>query len=152
MDQQAKREYTQLLRMHERLLSQLQRLCDDVESPGVRALVRSIKNRTGDSPDKSLAEVMSALEEAIRALKVSESEIQLTLMDDPAHVELDGVPNLPAPLARFIAERQRLPGFTYDVHQDEVRGWVIRWKEHTSYGTVRGSGQFYERPYAWLDE
>ena len=36
--------------------------------------------------------------------------------------------------------------------QDEVRGWVIRWKRYTLRGTVQGYGQFYERPYAWLED
>ena len=63
-----------------------------------------------------------------------------------------GVPDLPSPLQRFLAERTQFPGFTYEVVQDEVRGWVIRWKEYTARGRVRGFGQFYERPYAYLDD
>jgi len=63
---------------------------------------------------------------------------------------VDGVTNLPAPLSRFLAERSQYPGFKYKVIQDDVRGWVIRWKEYTHRGTVRGYGQFYERPYAWI--
>ena len=42
--------------------------------------------------------------------------------------------------------------FSYEVRQDSVRGWVIAWKEYTAEGIVRGFGQFYERPYAWLEE
>ena len=45
-----------------------------------------------------------------------------------------------------------MPGFTYEVIHDENRGWIIKWKEYTAKGSVRGSGQFYERPYAWIDE
>jgi hypothetical protein len=59
---------------------------------------------------------------------------------------------MPAYLQRFLAERSNGPAFSYEVSQDEVRGWVIRWKEYTDQGTVRGFGQFYERPYAWLDD
>jgi hypothetical protein len=33
-----------------------------------------------------------------------------------------------------------------------VRGWIVSWKEYTNRGTVRGYGQFCERPYAWLDD
>ena len=55
-------------------------------------------------------------------------------------------------LARFLAERMEMPGFTYKVIHDENRGWIILWKEYTQTGSVRGSGQFYERPYAWIDE
>lgn len=151
-DQQAKREYAQLLRMHERLLTQLARVREEIDSPGTRQLLRDIRNRTGDSPEKNIADVIGAVEESIRALKLSESEIHLSLLDEHGDLEVDGVPNLPAPLARFLAERRELPGFTFEVQQDEVRGWVIAWKEYTTFGTVRGYGQFYERPYAWLDE
>ena len=54
--------------------------------------------------------------------------------------------------ARFLAERAQEPGFTYEVIQDPVRGWIVAWKEFTNRGTVRGYGQFCERPYAWLDD
>ena len=151
-DSQAKREYSQLLRMHERLLLQLQRVRDELKAPGTRAMVREIKNRTGNTPDQELQEVSNQVEGAIRALKLSESSIQQELLEDVQELNVDGVPNLPPHLARFLAERKELPGFQYDVYQDEVRGWVIAWKEYTGGGTVRGFGQFYERPYAWLDE
>ena len=147
----AHREYSQLLRLNERLLIQLQRIADDLEAPGTEALVREVKRRTGES-EQGVADVTAAVEEAIRTVKVWESEIRLALVSQTGNVEVEGVANLPATLARFIAERKQLPGFSYDVIQDDVRGWVIRWKEMTSSGTVRGCGQFYERPYAWLDD
>jgi hypothetical protein len=73
-------------------------------------------------------------------------------MEDYEQAEVDGIGNLPATLARFLAERMEMPGFTYKVIHDENRGWIILWKEYTQTGSVRGSGQFYERPYAWIDE
>lgn len=151
-DTQAKREYSQLLRMHERLLVQLERVRDEIGAPGTRAILREIKARTGNSPELRFQEVVSQVEEAIRALKLSESTIQQELLDDEREMSVEGVPNLPAHLARFLAERKELPGFSFEVLQDEVRGWVIAWKEYTQEGTVRGYGQFYERPYAWLDD
>lgn len=147
---QAKHEYSQLLRMHERLLAQLQRVRDELTSPGTVSLLKEIKTRTGTTPE--LGDVMSAVEEAIRALTLSESRSQKAVVDTPESLEVEGIPNLPAHLQRFLAERAALPGFSYDVVQDEVRGWVVRWKEYTVKGTVRGYGQFYERPYAWLEE
>lgn len=147
----AQREYSQLLRLNERVLVQLQRIADDLEAPGTQALVRAVRRRTGDS-DQNIVQVTAAVEEAIRTLKIWESEIRQALVSGSDAAEVDGVPNLPATLARFIAERKQFPGFRYDVTQDEVRGWIIRWKEMTSMGTVRGCGQFYERPYAWLDD
>jgi hypothetical protein len=147
---QAKREYAQLLRLHERLLAQLQRTLEELTSSQTGKLIRDIRSRTGSEPD--LTAINAAIEESIRALKLSQSEIRVALTEHHELLEVEGVANLPAHLQRFLAEREQLPGFTYDVVQDEVRGWIICWKEYTSRGTVRGYGQFYERPYAYLDD
>jgi acyl-CoA hydrolase len=149
---EARREYAQLLRLHERLSTQLRRVRDELGAPELATLLREIGSRTGSSPTAPMVEVRSAVEEALRALSVAASEAQaaLTHEDDPPHVE--GIGELPPTLARFLAERQRLDGFEYEVLQDEVRGWMIQWREHTPEGQIRGFGQFYERPYAWLDE
>lgn len=147
---QAKREYAQLLRLHERLLAQMQRTLEELTSSQTGKLIRDIKVRTGSEPD--LTSVNTAIEESIRALKLSQSEIRQAITEHHDLMEVEGIPNLPAHLQRFLAEREQLPGFTYEVLQDEVRGWVICWKEYTSRGTVRGYGQFYERPYAYLDD
>src|SRR5687768_2194255 len=147
----AHREYSQLLRLLERVLTQIQRVSEDLCAPGSLALVKEVKRRTGQS-DENMAKVTASVEEAIRILKVWESEIRLALITNADTIEVEGVPNLPPSLARFLAERKQAPGFTFDVTQDEVRGWVIRWKEFTGSGTVRGCGQFYERPYAWLED
>jgi hypothetical protein len=88
----------------------------------------------------------------VKALKLSQSKIRGTIFDQHHPPDVEGVPDLPSQLQRFLAERIQTPGFTYDLVQDEVRGWVIRWKEHTPQGTIRGYGQFYERPYAYLDD
>ena len=149
---EAKREYGQLLHLHARLLRQLQQIRYDLAAPGTGAILRAIRRRTGSSPDEGLSDVAGAVEEAIRGLKLSESKVREEIMADHQHADVEGVSNLPAPLARFLAELQELPGFSFEVMQDENRGWIIRWKEHTEAGTVRGSGQFYERPYAWLDD
>ncbi len=148
---QAKREYTQLLRLHDQLLGQFTRSRDELLAPGTLSLVKQIKGRTGVEPD--LAELKTAVEEAIRALKLSQSNIQNAVSETPAEsMEVEGVSNLPAYLQRFLAERAGQPGFSYEVVQDQVRGWIIQWKEYTHRGTVRGYGQICERPYAWLDD
>ena len=85
-------------------------------------------------------------------MKLSEAQIRDEVMDDVEQPDGEGVANLPATLARFLAERRDMPGFTHQVLHDENRGWIILWKEYTQTGSVRGSGQFYERPYAWIDE
>lgn len=149
---QAKREYTQLLRLHEQVLSQITRAREALAAPGTDELVREIKNRTGEAPD--LGDIKTAVEEAIRELKLSQSRIRAAVSDDleTSSFEVEGVVNMPAYLQRFLAERSQEPGFTYEVEDDPVRGWIVSWKEYTNRGTVRGYGQFAERPYAWLDD
>ena len=148
----AKREYGQLLHLHTRLLSQLREIRDHLIAPGTLEILAAIRRRTGADPDAAMSEITTAVEQAIRALKLSEGEIRDEIIEDFAQTEIDGIGNLPATLARFLAERREMPGFTYEVIHDENRGWIIRWKEYTQSGSVRGSGQFYERPYAWIDE
>ncbi len=150
--EKAQREYSQLLRLNERIMTQLQRMREELRAPGTQGLLRVIRNRTGHAPTETMAEIVSAVEEALRALKLCESEIRSALVEEHEEFHVEGISDLPPQLARFLAERQQFPGFSYEVLQDEVRGWVIRWKEHTAHGTVRGFGQFYERPYAWLDD
>ena len=151
-DNKAKREYGQLLRLHERILKQLQIVRGELQTPSTIKIMQAIKQRTGSTPSEALGAITGAVEEAIRACKMSESDLRQDLLENPDHETVEGVDNLPAALSRFLAERTDLPGFSYDVYQDENRGWIIRWKEYTEWGTVRGSGQFYERPYAWLED
>jgi hypothetical protein len=149
----ATREYSQLLRMQERLVVQLNRIRDELVAPVTAGLMKDIHLRTGNAPTHAMAEVVSEVEQSIRALKLLESELQGALKEEPGEeFTVDGVSNLPPHLGRFLSERSQQPGFRYDVIQDEVRGWVIRWKEYTHRGTVRGYGQVSERPYAWLEE
>lgn len=150
-ERQAKREYTQLLRLHEQLLGQFVRARDELLAPGTDSLVKRIKARTGSEPE--LTELKTAVEEAIRSLKLSQSRLESSLSQDrEAEYDVEGISNLPAYLQRFLAERAGQPGFDYEVIQDEVRGWIICWKEYTDRGTVRGYGQICERPYAWLED
>lgn len=149
-DLQSKRAYSQLLRLHERLLAELQRVREETTSPSTVELIKDLKVRTGSAP--SLAEVTTRVEEAIRSLQLSEAQVRDAMFGRRETLEVEGVANLPAHLQRFLAERAAQPGFSYEVRQDDVRGWMICWKEYTTKGTVRGYGQFYERPYAWLDD
>lgn len=148
----AKREFAQLIRIQERMLNQLGRMREELDAPTTGRLVKTIRSRAGSHTLEDLNEFIEALEETIRALKLSQSAMRQEFLEEPGEVELEGVPNLPPTLARFLAERTEFPDFSYELRQDPVRGWIIEWKEHTEDGTVRGFGQFYERPYAWLDE
>ena len=147
----ATREYTQLLRLHEQLLSQFARSRDELLAPSTDRLVKQIKGQTGSEPD--LTELKTAVEKAIRALKLSQSNIESAVMKaEEISMEVEGISNLPAYLQRFLAEHAGQPGFSYQVVEDSVRGWMIQWKEYTARGTVRGYGQICERPYAWLED
>jgi hypothetical protein len=150
--QNSLREFSQLLRIQERLLGMLQETLNELTAPTTLKLLRELRKRTGGTTADSFGRVTTSVEGAMRELKVFSSEIQQELLDDPDDISVEGVSNLPAPLARFLAERTQNPRFSYEVHQDPVRGWIIAWKEYTAEGIVRGYGQFYERPYAWLEE
>jgi hypothetical protein len=149
---EARREYAQLLRVHERLSTQLRRVRDELGTPELSQLLREIRARTGTAPRDAMVEVRESVEEALRTLSVAASDAHSALTYEGEEPEIEGIAHLPRPLARFLAERTRLAGFQYEVLQDDVRGWVIRWKEYTAEGHIRGFGQFYERPYAWLDD
>ena len=146
------RKYGQLLRVQERLLSHLLQVRDELDAPTTARLISDIRRETGRTLSDSFSRIASAIEEAMRAIQLCQSELQGELMNTEGEFVVDGITNLPPPLARFLAERIEMPGFQYEIIQDPIRGWIIRWKEHTERGTVRGHGQFYERPYAWLDE
>jgi hypothetical protein len=148
----ALREFSQLLRIQERLLGMLQEVLDELGAPTTLTLLRELRSRTGSTAPESFARITTSVEGAFRELKVFESEIQSELLEIPGEITVEGIGNLPATLSRFLAERAQNPRFSYTVHQDPVRGWIITWKEYTAQGMVRGFGQFYERPYAWLDE
>lgn len=149
---QAIREYSQLLRIQERLLAMLQETLDEIGAPTTLNLLRKLRNQTGSKAPEDFGRIANSVEGAIRELKLFQSEIQNELLTDRVDVSVEGVSNLPAPLARFLAERSQNERFSFEVRQDPVRGWIIAWKEYTAEGIVRGFGQFYERPYAWLEE
>jgi hypothetical protein len=148
----AVREYSQLLRIQERLLAMLQEALDEIGAPTTLNLLRQLRNQTGSKAPEDFGRIANSVEGAIRDLKLFQSEIQNELLDERSEITVEGVSNLPAPLARFLAERTQNERFSYEVRQDPVRGWIIAWKEYTDEGIVRGFGQFYERPYAWLEE
>jgi len=148
----AVREYSQLLRIQERLLSMLQEALDEIGAPTTQNLLRQLRNQTGSTAPEDFGRIASSVEGAIRDLKLFQSDIQNEFLADRSEVSVEGVSNLPAPLVRFLAERTTNEQFSYEVRQDPVRGWIIAWKEYTAEGIIRGFGQFYERPYAWLEE
>lgn len=149
---EARREYAQLLRIQDRTRKQLEQARDDLKSPGVEKLLKDIRKRTGSAPKSGIADIVRSIEDALRSVQLAASEVHSEIRSDDVILEVEGIDNLPAQLARFLAERDQLPGFSYEVVQDDTRGWMILWKEFTEEGGIRGYGQFYERPYAWLED
>lgn len=147
-----KRELTRLLSLQEHLRTQLQLIEGELGSPTTRTLLEAIREGSTSTLPDELAVVAEHVREAVRLLRSSEEPLRAQLDSGPDELEIEGVGNLPLRLARFIAERKDLPGFSYEIIRDDVRGWIIKWKEYGMKGDIRGSGQFYERPYAWLDE
>ncbi len=48
----ANREYSQLLRMQELLIGQLLKIRDELVAPVTEAMMREIRNRTGNAPPR----------------------------------------------------------------------------------------------------
>ncbi len=147
-----KRELTRLLSLEEHLRLQLQLIEGELGSPTTSSLLEAVRQGSNSDLPDELGKVGEYVREAVRVLKSSEKLLRGQLESAPQELEIEGVGNLPLRLARFLSERKDLPGFSYEIIQDDVRGWIIHWKEYGTEGDVRGSGQFYERPYAWLDE
>ena len=106
---QAKREYTQLLRLHEQLLAQFSRARDELLAPGTASLVKQIKARTGSEPD--LTGLKTAVEETIRTLKhafhlVFRSRLQLRDALAKVRTELGTSPEV-ARLLQFLEKSER---------------------------------------------
>jgi hypothetical protein len=150
-DPSERKELSDLIVLQDRIIRALDRVKDSLAHPMTQDLLRAYARLDGDV--ETMSRVLTSVESAIRDLKVCEAEVRNALRTDRLETApADGLPDLPPRLARFIAVRSETPGFQYEVLQDPVRGWIIRWKEFTGQGTVRGHGQFYERPYAWLED
>lgn len=147
-DPGVKRELSQLLSLHRRLQQHLEDARSDVLSPGAKELAGAVRSAMGN--DALFEEILEILEKGLRRLKASEERVRNALSDDPPEVPAHEFAHLPPHFQEFLAARVDQQGFTFDLVQDEVRGWIIRWKEYTPEGTVRGYGQYCERPYAWL--
>ncbi|MEX0936040.1 MAG: hypothetical protein WD013_03980 [Gemmatimonadota bacterium] len=145
------RAYSQLLRQQERALQLLNQIATELGAPVTDALVEQLHRATSSGVARQIDAVSARIKEAIRTAQECRSAIHGALVDSRGDPAPNGPANLPPALARFLAERKDSPGFTFNVDQDPVRGWIIRWKEYCSDGSVCGGGQFYERPYAWMD-
>jgi len=148
------RELSQLLTLQDRILATLSDVRDQLSHPQTEELLKAYR-MVSDKEERLMSQVLAGMEQVILDLKVAEAEVRSVLTrdsEDSDSPHIAGLPAMPARLERFLAQRSETPGFEYEVLEDPVRGWIVRWKEFTAFGTVRGHGQFYERPYAWLDD
>ena len=82
----AAREYSQLLRVHEQLLSQIVRSRDELLAPSMDLLVKRIKGQTGSEPD--LTELKTAIEESIRSTQAV--PVEYRVRHDEGRRDFDG--------------------------------------------------------------
>lgn len=147
---------SQLLSQQERALKMIQRIRDELDTPLTRTLAGRLSRESKTEARESVVEVLARVEDVLRAIQFCQSELHREIMapqqekvkNETADPAVEGLPDA---MLRFLATRQAGPGFTYVLDRDAIRGWVIHWKEYTDKGAVRGSGHFYERPYAWLE-
>ena len=142
----------QLLRQQDRALQLLQQARMEIDAPVTRSLLARIRGQASDEVEAGLNQAADTLGTAIQAVQYCQSELRrelITARGKPTSAVRD---ELPAALARFLAERASAPGFSYETAHDPVRGWVVHWKRVTGDGTVRAAGHLCERPHAWLDE
>jgi hypothetical protein len=147
-----KREYSQLLRLQEHLLNELQLLQNELDSPLTEGILEQIESRAESPVPELFHQAGASIWRALELLRQCEVELLSELRVEVTHLNLGGITNLPQRLSRFLAERDGIPGFAHEVRRDSIRGWVIHGKERDEDGALRGAGQFYERPYAWLDD
>ncbi|MEZ4417512.1 MAG: hypothetical protein R3E10_17290 [Gemmatimonadota bacterium] len=147
-----RRELSQLLGLNEHLLSELELLRRELGAPLTANLLDSIRGQSDTPVPRLFEDAARAIDQALEVLKACDAELQAQVRRPLGAVHLEGLPALPPRLSRFLAERQDVPGFHYELRRDRVRGWVVHWKEYGADGALRGAGQFYERPYAWLED
>ncbi len=143
-----------LLRNEAELRARLERMRAGISHPAFERLLDGLAR-----PDEARARVQDLaghLEEALRTLGALRGE--LTRPEEGTRV--GGIrppeggealpPGLPETLDRFLRDRARSPGFSYTVGHDPVRGWAVRWKEHSRDGSIYASGRLYQRPWEWM--
>jgi hypothetical protein len=143
--------YSQILRLQDRIRQILAQLQAELDSPAVRTIVAALEEERGSHVAapvsrlrQVLLEVTDVVEDASR--EVAAELAQLSGEASPAAEEL------PLGLARFVAERSSVPGFSYETHRDFLRGWTVVWREELEDGSVRAGGLLYERPHAWVQD
>lgn len=138
-------------RQQDRIRQELLRLRADLDSPQARELRRGLRQGGRTDVAEGLTEILESVEAALRAVRTLEGVLR-----SPGGAGVRPYPDLPDELPlrlrQFLDERRRRGRLEWTLSGDPLRGWVLRWKEYTLSGTVRGSGRLYERPHAWIND
>ncbi len=140
-----------LLQQQDRLRQELLRLRAELDSPQARDLRRGLRQGGRIELAEGLTEILESVEGALRSVRALEGVLR-----SPEGAGTRPYPDLPSVLPlrlrQFLDERRRKGRLEWTLQSDPLRGWVLRWKEYTMEGNVRGSGRLYERPHAWIND
>jgi hypothetical protein len=143
-----------LLRHEAELRGRLERMCAGLGDPALARVVDGLARPEGVR--ERIAALTLALEESLRELTALHAELTRPEESAPG-ASGDAGPNqhrlppeMAATLRQYLRRHARARGFRHEIFHDEVRGWVVRWKEVGDDGSVVASGRLYERPWKWL--
>jgi len=142
----------QLLTQNGRALQYLQTASQTLDTPATRTLLSKLRSEATTDAEAAVEQVLAKLEGLIQAALYCQSELRRELENSQGKESIRDRDHLPGALGRFITERESSPGFSWETFEDPIRGWVVKWKQMTAAGTVRGAGQLWEKPYAWMDD
>lgn len=144
--------FAQMVRLHDRVRHALREMRDELDSPAVQRVVRSLEEEHKGRVATPLDRLRVALDEAVATSEATGREVASELTRFSAGRGAEDEDELPPGLARFVAERSSFPGFRYETTRDPLRGWVLRWREVLEDGSMRAGGILYERPHAWMGD
>jgi hypothetical protein len=140
-----------ILRQQDRLRHEFLRLRAELDSPQARELRRGLRQGGRIELAEGLTEILESVEGALRSVRTLEGVLR-----SPEGAGTRPYPDLPSELPlrlrQFLDERRRKGRLEWTLQGDSLRGWILRWKEYTEEGNVRGSGRLYERPHAWIND
>jgi hypothetical protein len=129
-------------------------MCAGLGDPALARVVDGLARPEGVR--ERIAALTLALEESLRELTSLHAELtrpEAAVSPDsgnPGSAESQLPREMAETLHRYLRRHARSRGFRHELLHDEVRGWVVRWREIADDGTVVASGRLYERPWKWL--
>ncbi|TVP50015.1 MAG: hypothetical protein EA350_01120 [Gemmatimonadales bacterium] len=143
-----------LLRHEAELRDRLQRMCAGLADPALARVIDGLARP--DGVRERIGALNLALEESLRELTSLHAE--LTRPEEGSTSDFghpgSATSQLPHEMAetlrRYLRRHASSRGFRHEIRHDDVRGWVVRWREVADDGSVVASGRIYERPWKWL--